>query len=812
MIPSLLKAIGKALWHIEPAQRVSMHHINQWLRTHRLPFGANAFRQGARDIENFGRSSTTLSEIESNVLTLVTQVANRSITELTENTLLGKDLGITDMSRLTASIEATIGVPSDRTAMTTARTVGDLLNSLTWRIAAIDRAVPQYFSSSFQLPDFLRGLKSLPLPCTIDDAVFMLRHVEGVNIVHVQQILQQCRKLRLPRVRAAGGDKLRGFKDDELLSIMLYTAASKHVFQKLNDALRSANYKSTFYFLPYMRMLLSSLRKYGAADPQRCQVRSVLFRGVGIPADELVPPHQQDETVVYWTFSSTSLANEIPRQGAFVDASRGTYFQIQDAAGVDVSELAVYVDALCHYLFCHCVSNVFQHDVCARCTCKHSFKRYDEKEVLLLPGAHFRIVDVYKPSPDPSNQYRRITMKQVAPKDAVTQSRSKGTQILSADALPKESAPSQQFLEQHLKHKEQAALLGMSPVVKSSTPFSLTVSWKRSLRTLLPIVSSAELFTPATICSVAVVISRTVGLTKMYSTTRIIDIKQSEITICGGDASARPWLETRDMVFLPGAKCKVQFQFSLVNKSWSQEDTETCPRGSKGGNKVLDSSSTQIFSYPCTVHLKQTVPALVTTDFSVSLLPTHRIAVKFTMPASGGSPITKGRLVVLIHHAIDKSETVSFSPKWIDFPLPDPVQPGDKHSFEADLPEVWESQECIFAIALRNNNGWSFSLHQRTLAVSGSGRWWMSLPRLLIPPRRLVIELHDNDLQALKTSMEGGVFSKNIVVMMKGLGITPLHSPFPNGVTVLDFAKSRKLKTARILQGSFVDNGTLKVK
>ena len=82
-------------------------------------------------------------------------------------------------------------------------------------------------------------------------------------------------------------------------------------------------HSSIRYFLPYLRLLVTALRKYAVAFPRRCCVRSVLFRGTKLPLHELRPPHRLGDTVTYWAFSSTSTSSARPVESDFVTLDTG---------------------------------------------------------------------------------------------------------------------------------------------------------------------------------------------------------------------------------------------------------------------------------------------------------------------------------------------------------------------------------------------------------------------------------------------------------------------------------------------------------
>ena len=111
-----------------------------------------------------------------------------------------------------------------------------------------------------------------------------------------------------------------------------------------------------------------ALATFVAADPTRAKEVRQLHRGLSVTLN-LTPGHE----FTTWDFTSTSQDGS---QG-FKFASK-TYESILNGCGIDVSELSVYAS---------------------------------EREVLILPGARFRVVDVFRPDKDKRPDFYHVVLE-----------------------------------------------------------------------------------------------------------------------------------------------------------------------------------------------------------------------------------------------------------------------------------------------------------------------------------------------------------------------------------------------------------------
>ena len=373
----LLHSITGALLHSRDTQRVSMSTICSWLHEGR-----------AR------KKNVQQATVKDSVLSLAASWAKRAVTTASSMLELGIDTPV-KRKQFLKEVCFTIGSKGDHDLLTSAETLHDVVlafSSWVYKQSA-KRIVPPYFDSDFPLPEFLCGIKELALPSNVDVAIGMLRHVPNIKMQPLLQAVEEC-KVRLASLRSIWRSQvtigkgqqrkeaiqLHNMDDDALLSILLYTAQCSELYPKMNAALRNGDRQQLLYFLPYMKLLLVSLQQYGERCPWRCQTCALSFRGTKLSASKLVPQHLIDGVVTYWSFNSSASLNDVPRDSGFVAKEFGTYFQTHNTAGIDISPVTLFPK---------------------------------EKEVLILPGARFQVLDVYQPNP--VHDYTQITLKQIEP-------------------------------------------------------------------------------------------------------------------------------------------------------------------------------------------------------------------------------------------------------------------------------------------------------------------------------------------------------------------------------------------------------------
>lgn len=149
-----------------------------------------------------------------------------------------------------------------------------------------------------------------------------------------------------------------GLTVDESAAIHLYTLQWKKpytsLYTLLNTTLRSAHRDNLIVWFAYLKLLLTAMHKLPS-------IRSTVWRGVsGDRSDDY------DDDVVWWGFSSCTETMKVMEH--FVGtAGQRTLFTIECTDGKNI---------------------------------RHHSHFEDENEILLMPGAYFRIVDKWSPNQD----------------------------------------------------------------------------------------------------------------------------------------------------------------------------------------------------------------------------------------------------------------------------------------------------------------------------------------------------------------------------------------------------------------------------
>ena len=235
------------------------------------------------------------------------------------------------------------------------------------------KAVPPYFDSpldtGFDLPAFLSAIRVTHGAPSMEAAMITMSSApaSGISPADAAIALQACRR-RLKKIhdKYAGDDThvVNTMTDDALLSIIMYTFECRHngaqvrCYGPMNAALRSGKPGKVWPFVPYIKMLLEAVRTFAKLCPANCVQNPLLHRGISGDVK-----FEQDTMYVAWDFWSTSKQGDVARSFAFRNAS-GTYLQLVDTCGVDITMLSYFGDC--------------------------------EKEVLVLPGASFRVLNFFE--------------------------------------------------------------------------------------------------------------------------------------------------------------------------------------------------------------------------------------------------------------------------------------------------------------------------------------------------------------------------------------------------------------------------------
>jgi hypothetical protein len=152
--------------------------------------------------------------------------------------------------------------------------------------------------------------------------------------------------------KLARNNKLGHLTESEAAVVNLYTQQTPKLYFYVNGALGGygkGGRSALHHYLPYIKLLRASLRKLPP------QYATLVYRGVKLPLQTLIPYASVGQHVVWWAFTSTSRSKDVRTE---FGGSTGTIYQISSNDGRDISQYSLYGD---------------------------------EEEVVLLPGSQFVI-------------------------------------------------------------------------------------------------------------------------------------------------------------------------------------------------------------------------------------------------------------------------------------------------------------------------------------------------------------------------------------------------------------------------------------
>ena len=815
--PAFLVDFTSCIFNERPTHRVSAEVAAAWLHNQRRPAGA---------VEVPKSEQLTMAPTHAGILDSAAGYFRGGTEPISFLTPLSE---CRDSKAFVDSLVAKFGRPLvDYGVLQNAATLGEVAECFAWSQAALDRAAPPLLSPQFALPPFLEIIRYVDDASSILQCIHLMQHVgPEVNYPTIRMALRKCRR-RLERMKAswtafaeaaAGGGNgdpigaeapvgVETMSDDSLLAILLYTAACPDLYSTLNHALREHNGRKLLYFLPYLRLLISALRQFAAASPARCRKRTLLFRGTSTPASKLNPPHVQDSSVVYWSLSSATDANTVPRDMGFLgSAGAGTYFQIHDCVGVDISEMTM-VEA--------------------------------EREVLLLPGAQFRVLDVYRPQPQ--RDYTHITLRQVEHFDDVgydNMDRTGSPQPLSTDMVVQPPI---------------ARLMSLCPQVTCIGPRHMSVKWEwGGISQVVTRVSVATIATtrgrwgeevlgptrvlhvPDTlwkhgtdVCpeKVEIVVTPNGVVSPALFAELARDGGRSEDDIVNGHAAyelnklSGPWVLQSETCLNPDTEYSVQLVVEVV-------------RAGPDGDLALELP--QYYSYPAFVHTPPTIPArpliLESSLLHLRGSAVPRVRVRFrsvyfveTEGARGGGkhgnsihevallafkPDCDGALAFAGHVACqppNAEDNLAWNGAVVWLPTSaDDVARGVREISVA-VPPAWRGHQCFFEVALRSNAGWSIGVDPDSLSTQSAQAAPLlppdreidaepSTPRacrvaaltvasalrlaadtkaehsMYVPAAGQVVQLSGSDKKRLMRSMRGSMFSSKLRTVLHDLNL-----------------------------------------
>ena len=179
----------------------------------------------------------------------------------------------------------------------------------------------------------------------------------------------------------------RNLEAIDIQSIFLYTIPCE-LYKKMNAALGKYGDEpdprgNVVHYMPYIKLLTTSLTKLP-------KVRTIVYRGVKMPASVLLGGLKEGEIIKWWSFTSTTTNANALKTKEFLDADVQVNPQTKEiidvrnteyysAGGGDVAE-----------------KTIFQIDVCSGVNVRPYSAIPQEDEILLMPGSRFRIRSIKK--------------------------------------------------------------------------------------------------------------------------------------------------------------------------------------------------------------------------------------------------------------------------------------------------------------------------------------------------------------------------------------------------------------------------------
>ncbi len=502
--------------------------------------------------------------------------------------------------------------------------------------------------------------------------------------------------------------------------------------------------------------LTKALATFVAANPTRAKEVKQLHRGLSVTLN-LTPGHE----FTTWDFTSTSQDGSLGFKFA-----TATYESILNGCGVDVSELSVYPS---------------------------------EREVLVLPGARFRVVDIFRPAPLERPDFHHVVLER----------------------RPR--------LLQHDDHgcgvddEVDTAKMFAAPSAEQVGAFRVVIKWPAA---------------PSGVQRTDIVVHRlglgeqgfeTIGVLEGVPATggcedfgadlwRSLDSSEREagreLSGAGGgggvgaggakiasqpfEPATRWWSlalaagatgrhSLARVQLSPGATYKIQLRHVLSGGPTLKDD------------EILADGPRKVASLPATLALDPVCPAVVDT-LKVRLQHTwddHCLALDLVPAADGGASVEQAAAVAYIMKGGQSVGELRPSPDEVDITqqyleLGKAVAAGAACTvLVRNVPRSWQGQRCVIDLRLRNAHGWN--LPPPPLLRNGAAN---ALPYLRnhaavsVPSDGSIVPLHDPiDRRRLERALRGGLTAPNLVRTMVELRLDDRSMPFgPDAVTLMEWA------------------------
>jgi hypothetical protein len=529
--------------------------------------------------------------------------------------------------------------------------------------------------------------------------------------------------------------------------------------------------------------LTKALATFVAADPTRAKEVRQLHRGLSVTLN-LTPGHE----FTTWDFTSTSQ-----------DGSQGfrfakkTYESILNGCGVDVSELSVY----------------------AR-----------EREVLVLPGARFRVVDIFRPAPRERPDFHHVVLE-------------RRPRLLQHDDCGRGAYDA--------AGKDDTAKMFAAPSAERVGAFQLAIKWPAAPSGVQRTDIAVHRLGPGEQGLETIALLEGVPATggrKDFGADLWRSQDSSEREARGESSGPRgggggggggggakttsqpsepasrwwsPALATGangrnspGAQLSPGATYKIQLLHNLsggptlkddevVADSSGDDSRNSTSSASDFGLRRASSLRATVASLPATVTLDSVFPAVVDT-LNARLQHTwddHCLALDFVLAADGGACIKQAVAVAYVKEGGQAdgelrqcNGEVDITEQYLE--LGKAVAAGAACTvLVRNVPRSWQGQRCVIDLRLRNAHGWN--LPPPALLRNGAANTLPYLQKraaVSVPSDGSIVPLRDPaDRRRLERALRGGFTAPNLVRTMVKLRLDDTSMPFgPDAVTVMEWA------------------------
>eukprot|EP00808_Paulinella_micropora_P027859 g78125.t1 len=173
----------------------------------------------------------------------------------------------------------------------------------------------------------ITGIAAVPLQSLEQATKPLLQRIPSLaDFVRRAEENNPCKKASM----SLPGVSVKALSKDEVAAVYLYTMES-HFYRDLNATLREADRDKVEVFFPYLRLLLSAMKKLKTNNIE-------LYRGVKLNLRKLYPKGQ---TIVWWGISSCSPKKHVA-EGFMGSSGDRTMFRILSKSAVSIMPMSAF--------------------------------------------------------------------------------------------------------------------------------------------------------------------------------------------------------------------------------------------------------------------------------------------------------------------------------------------------------------------------------------------------------------------------------------------------------------------------------------